>query len=455
MQFQLNSKVILSGIKHETTQKIKSSLTMANPKYNDLVKRGKYIGATPKTLNFYVENADSLTCPRGFAARAYRICQDHGEQINVIDNRLSLEPVEFEFQGSLKTFQEDAVKEMLRHDSGVLSSGTGSGKTVMALYLIAERKQPALVIVHTKELLNQWVDRIESFLGIPAPEVGVIGAGKFSIGNRITVGMVQTLCKRADDLQGMFGHVVVDEAHRCPSKTFTDVITSFDARYLLGLSATPYRRDGLTRLIYFYLGDCRHEVEKANLLDLGHLCQAQVVWHETSFSTCLNASDEYSKVLSELTQDPERNSQICDDIAGDASHGIKLVLSDRKAQCLELQRILQDDHDIGATVLTGGLTGKERAAVTEEIHQGNVNILICTGQLIGEGYDLPELSTLFLATPIKFSGRLIQYIGRILRPSPGKAFAVIHDYNDIAVGVLEHSAKSRIYTYQSQGIRAA
>ncbi len=455
MKFTLNSKVILSGIGYAAEQHIKNSLTMDNPKFRDLERMGRYKGNTPQRISFYESTDQGLVIPRGFATRAYQICQEHGEQITVIDDRRTLPPVSFQFNGYLKPFQADAVKDMLRHDSGVLSSGTGSGKTVMGLYLIFEREQPTLIIVHTKELLNQWIERIESFLGIPATEVGMIGAGKFTLGDKITVGMVQTLCKRVDDVTNKFGHIIVDECHRCPSKTFLDVVTAFDARYLLGLSATPYRRDGLTRAIYFHLGDCRHQVDKAALLDRGHLCQAQVIWHETAFDTVLDASTEYSKVLSELTQDRERNRQICNDVAGDDCQGIKLVLSDRRDHCQELQRILKEGHGLDSTVLTGGMSAKERAAAAEEINNSTVKILICTGQLVGEGYDLPALETLFLTTPIKFSGRLIQYVGRVLRPSPGKDRAIIHDYSDNLVGVLDHSARARASVYQNEGIKAA
>ena len=455
MKFTLNSKVILSGVGHEAEQHIKNSLTMDNPKFRDLEKMGRYTGNTPQRISFYEPTDRGLVVPRGFATRAYQICQEHGEAITVIDDRRTMPPVNFHFNGKLRPFQADAVKDMLSYSHGVLSSGTGSGKTVMGLYLIAERKQPTLIIVHTKELLNQWIDRIESFLGIPANEVGVIGSGKFTLGDKITVGMVQTLCKRVDDVKDLFGHVIVDECHRCPSKTFSDVITAFDARFLLGLSATAFRRDGLTRAIYFHLGDCRHQVDKTALLERGHLCPARVVWHETTFDTVLDASTEYSKVLSELTQDPERNRQICNDVAGDDCQGIKLVLSDRRDHCQELQRILKQDHGLGSTVLTGGLSAKDRATVTDQISQDRVNVLICTGQLIGEGYDLPALESLFLATPIKFSGRLIQYIGRVLRPSPGKDHAVIHDYSDNLVGVLDCSARARASVYQNEGIMAA
>jgi superfamily II DNA or RNA helicase len=455
LKFELKYKLVLSELNPETRWHVKRDLTMANPHFNNLVRLGKQTYGTPPQLYFFEEQGDSLVLPRGAADQVHRIGLQHGEEINIIDERQTLPHVSFDFKGDLRPFQSDAVQAILPYTHGVLSSGTGPGKTVIDLNIIAERNQPTLIIVHTKELLNQWIQRIESFLGIPADEVGVIGAGKFTLGDRVTVGMVQTLCKRVEKVKDRFGHIVVDECHRCPSKIFLEVVTAFDACYLLGITATTYRRDGLTRGIFLHLGDCRHTVKKADLLDKGHLCQAQVVWHETTFDTCLNPSEEYSKVLSELTQDKQRNRQICGDVVAENSSDIKLVLSDRKAHCYELQRILKQNHGIEAAVLVGGLSAKARALVTEQISQGEVKVLIATGALIGEGFDLPELSTLFLGTPIKFSGRLIQFVGRILRPSPGKDRAFVHDYVDIHVGVLEHSAGARSQTYQDEGIKAA
>lgn len=455
MNFTLNSKLLLSGMQDQTRQALKHRLTMDNPKYQNLERMGRYTGSTAQRLYFYDENQDGLIIPRGYAAQAYQICQGHGEKINIQDERQLLPEINFSFNGNLRPFQTDAVKDMLMYQQGVLSSPTGAGKTVMALNIIAERSQPTLIIVHTKELLHQWVDRAGQFLGIDVDDIGVIGNGKFTLGDRITIGMVQTLCKRVDDVKGRFGHVVVDEAHRCPSKTFTDVVGSLDAWFIMGLTATPYRRDGLGRVIYLYLGDRRHEVNKGCLVDQGHLCKAQVFWHNTAFDTCLNASENYSRVLSELTQDRKRNRLICKDVAGETCQGIKLVLSDRKNHCQELHDILKAEHGLDAVVLTGGLSPKDRADVTEQINSSTVKILIATGQLIGEGYDLPALETLFLATPIKFSGRLIQYIGRVLRQSHGKGKATIHDYADINVGVLNNSARARSYTYQNEGIVTA
>jgi len=291
MEFLIKNNAKMTGLGFEAQNEIKAQLIMDNPKFKDAERAGRYTGGIDKHLHFYQEIPRGLEIPRGFAARAYRICEGYGEKITVIDHRAEV-PVDFQFHGTLKPFQNVAVNAMIQTDHGTLESSTGSGKTVMALSIIATRGKRALIVVHTKELLNQWIDRIESFLGIPAGEVGVIGTGKFSLGEKITVAMVQTLCKRTAEVMGKFGHVVVDEAHRSPSKTFTDVVSAMDAKYLLGLTATAYRRDGLGRVIFLYLGDRRHQVEKAELLNLGHLCEARVVWHQTDFDTCLNPSEE-------------------------------------------------------------------------------------------------------------------------------------------------------------------
>ncbi len=160
---------------------------------------------------------------------------------------------------------------MVNADWGALISATGSGKTTMGLYLVAQRKQPTLIIVHTKNLLTQWVDRIESFLNIPKKEIGIIGNGKKKIGDKITVATVQSLYKCAGEVAPHIGHIIVDECHRAPSRTFTEAVTAFDSKYMLGLSATPYRRDKLSKLIFWHLGDTHHEIDKSHLIEKGHI----------------------------------------------------------------------------------------------------------------------------------------------------------------------------------------
>ena len=463
MKFILNDKVVLKNIQDNRVQEeIKRLLTRFNPQYKLLQRLGKWTGGTPEKLKFYEQSTDepdslispgTLICPRGFADIAYRICRMFNENITIMDERRELEPVDMQFHGTLRDFQEVAVSgPLLKETHGVLSAGTGSGKTVIALYIIARRRQPALVVVHTLELLHQWLERIETFLGIPVDEVGIIGGGKYKKGEKITVGLYQSIRKRVDELNPLFGHLIVDECHKCPSKTFTEAVSGFEAKYRLGLTATGYRRDGLDDLIFLTLGKLRHTIEKASLVETGDLCSARVIYRETEFETTLDASVSYPSVIRALSLDEPRNRLICRDIALEKRSGIKLILTDRREHALTIQSILKKQHNLPSKVLTGNTPRNERESIIQELNQGRVSILIATGQLIGEGFDLPELTILFLVTPIKFRGRLIQYIGRILRPAEGKSMSVIYDYVDVNVGVLQASAAARIETYRQEGI---
>jgi superfamily II DNA or RNA helicase len=235
----------------------------------------------------------------------------HGVQYRLKDRRRTLAEVDFTFTGELHDFQVQAVDAVASRDFGVLSAPTGSGKTVMALALVARRRQPALVVVHTRELLEQWVERIGTFLSIPASEVGVIGNGKKRIGDKVTVALVQSLYKCAKEVVPHIGHLVADECHRAPSWTFTEVVSAFDCRYMLGLSATPWRHDGLTLLIWWHMGDLVFEVDRGALQEAGQVLRAEVVWRETDFESSFDASTEYSWMLSELTRDSEAASAWC------------------------------------------------------------------------------------------------------------------------------------------------
>jgi superfamily II DNA or RNA helicase len=339
---------------------------------------------------------------------------------------------------------------MLKKDFGTLSAPTGSGKTVMALHLIAARRQPALIVVHTKELLAQWADRIETFLEIPREEIGIIGGGKAKIGQKITVATVQSLVKCAGEVSPYIGHLIIDECHHAPSRTFTDVVTAFDSRFMTGLSATPWRRDGLSRLIFWHVGDVVHEIDRAELMETGNVLSFSVTMRETDFTTSFDPSAEYSRMLSELTEDPERNRLIADVVVEARAPGTALILTDRKNHAGALADLLEE-RGVHADVLTGDCTARTRREIVERLNRGEVRILIATGQLVGEGFDAAGLTTLFLATPIKFDGRLLQYLGRVLRPAPGKERAEVVDFVDGHVGVLKAAAWARQRVYARAG----
>jgi superfamily II DNA or RNA helicase len=427
-------------------------LEFLNPKWLENDRMGRWNRGTPQTLKFYdTVGRNGIWIPRGYIRPLINTCRRLGIAFRINDQRRRLKPVDFSFSGRLKPFQQIAVDKMLAKDFGTLSSATGSGKTVMALYMIARRKQPALIIVHSKELAAQWVESIGVFLGINSDQVGFVGSGKKSVGDRVTVSLVQSLYKCADAVSERIGFLLVDECHRCPSRTFTEAVSEFDSQFMLGLSATPYRRDQLSRLIFWHLGDKHHEVDKSQLIESGDVLPARVVFRNTDFNTRRDPVTEYSKMLAELASDTRRNIQIASDIAAEAARksGICLVLSDRKAHCENLQALLRYRFKLESELLTGDLDMGERKAVVERINRGDVHVLIATGQLIGEGFDCKDLMTLFLATPIKFSGRLLQYLGRVLRPAPGKKYARVFDYVDVHVEILKKAARARRRVYRT------
>ena len=452
----LTSNLRLRGGPPELRTALMEALEISNPKWVENERMGRWNRGVPRTLRFYDKvGADGLWIPRGYLRQLILLCRRMGVDHRIEDRRRSLPPVEFAFSGELRGFQAEAVEQMAARDFGTLSSPTGSGKTVMALGLVARRRQPTVVVVHTKDLAAQWVERIGAFLSVPAAECGMIAGGRARIGERITVALVQSLYKCAEEVSARTGFLVVDECHRCPSRTFTEAVTGFDCRYMLGLSATPYRRDNLSRLIFWHLGDVHHEVARDDLVRSGAVLAADIVTRATAFRSYSDPLTEYSRMLSELTGDTERNLLIARDVAAEAAGGggISLVLSDRKAHCENLKTLLLHRFKTPSELMTGDLPPQERQAVVDRLNAGAARVVIATGQLIGEGFDCPNLSSLFLATPIRFSGRVLQYLGRVLRPAPGKERARVFDYVDAEVETLAKAAEARRRVYVRAGMR--
>lgn len=448
MIITVDNKITIEDAPRHFGSYLQNRLTFANPKWLENKKAGRWNGETSQYLHCYEEYATGdLVIPRGFARQLVNAAKKQNVRFQIVDNRRTLPEVSFQFSGSLRPYQQQAVDALLSRDFGTLRAPTGSGKTVMSLSVIAQRRQPTLIVVHTKELLLQWRERIERFLNIPRNEIGLVGDGQRQLGDRVTVGLVQSLYKCADEVAPAIGYLVVDECHRAPSRTFTKAVSAFGCRYMTGLSATPWRRDGLSRLIFWHLGDVVHEIKGEELRGTGALVGVEVITRETEFTTSLNPSEEYSQMLSELTRDKERNLLIASDVIRAAKNGtgICLVLSDRKQHCEELHRLISR-HGIDAEVLTGDHGKRKRQAVVERLQSGSARVLCATGQLIGEGFDLKELAALFLATPIKFDGRVIQCLGRVIRPAPGKDRAIVFDYVD-SIGVLIAAAKVRQRVY--------
>jgi superfamily II DNA or RNA helicase len=435
------SECFLRGGPESLRAAIRQQLTVNNPKYMDAKRYSRWVGKQLKPkLYFFREEGDTIIFPRGFANRAVQLCRRQlGGGPEIVDRRRKLAEIDISFTGQLRPYQQQAVDDVVQRSFGVLEAGTGSGKTVMALNVIARRRQPTIIIVHSRELLHQWMERISTFLGI---EAGQAGGGRFAP-QPLTVAIVNTARKRLEELAPHFGQIIVDECHRVPASLFTDVVSGFDAFYMLGLSATAFRReDGMTRLIYTYMGDRVHAVDARVLADSGAVVRPDFVQRETAFS--YGYRGEYAKLIKALAEDEQRNSQIAADIATmvhKGHSGTVLVVSDRVAHCEVLARKLQD-REVVTELLTGRVPPEARTRIVCRVQDGQVQVLLSTLQLIGEGFDCPGLSTLVLATPIKFEGRLLQVVGRVMRPAEGKKALVI-DYVDVNIPVLRRSAAAR------------
>jgi len=431
----------LTGASSALAAAIRAELTIDNPKHQAAKRFGRWIGKQLKPqLFFYRQEGGALVFPRGFGNQAVRLCRrETGAPPEISDQRRVLPELDLRFAGALRPYQQQAVEAVLAHTFGVLEAGTGSGKTVMALAVIADRRQPTLILVHSKELMHQWRQRIQQFLGV---EAGQAGDGVFDL-RPITVAIVNTAKNNLERLPEHFGQLVVDECHRVPASLFTDVASAFDCRYMLGLSATAFRRgDGMTRLINIYMGDRVHAVDARMLAASGAVVRPELDQRPTGFVG--GRQDEYARLIKDLTNDEQRNRLIARDILQlirSGHQGTILAVSDRVAHCRVLADLLAAEG-AAVSVLTGQSAPEERASIVAEVQAGRVAVLIATLQLIGEGFDCPELSTLVLATPIRFEGRLLQVVGRIMRPAADKRARVIDDVDE-RVAVLRRSAAAR------------
>ena len=442
----------LKGVPPELKQALMETLEFPNPKWLENERMGRWNRGAPRVLKFYDKvGPDGLWIPRGYLRQLILLCRRMGVDHRIEDRRRSLPPVDFVFRGRAAPVSGSRRRP---DDGAGLRDAELSHRVRQDRHGPLHGRPPPPAGRHRRSHQGpgRAVDASGSrpFSAFPAAECGLIAGGRAQDRRQISVALVQSLYKCAEEVSERIGFLVVDECHRCPSRTFTEAVTGFDSKYMLGLSATPWRRDNLSRLIFWHLGDVHHEVDSSHLVATGVVLAAEVIVRETDFRPYHDPVAEYSQMLSELTGDTARNLLIAEDVAREAreSAGICLVLSDRKAHCENLQTLLRFRFKVESELLTGDLPIEERQAVVERLNAGRARVVIATGQLIGEGFDCPNLSTLFMATPVRFSGRVLQYLGRVLRPAPGKEKARVFDYVDVQVETLVKAAKARQRVYR-------
>lgn len=311
---------------------------------------------------------------------------------------------------------------------------------------IAEARQPALWITHTRELADQVIQRAVDVLGLERDEIGYIGSGKFAVGTRLTVALVQTLSKRdLSDIADKFGCICVDEAHHMAAKSFYDTIGQFPARYRFWLSATPERSDGLTPIVVACGGDIVHNIPRSQVPTI----TPSLVIVETKYDY---QHDNYTTLISNLTNNWARNELIVKTIAKYAKGHYSLVLSDRLDHLRRLKAMLREKlPDMTIEILHGGLPKRQREEVMERARNREIDVVLAT-QLAKEGLDLPHLDRLFLTTPKRAAATVEQECGRVMRPCEGKTDAVVFDFRDARNGMLDWQFHKRLQVHQKLGI---
>ncbi|MBN2362345.1 MAG: DEAD/DEAH box helicase [Deltaproteobacteria bacterium] len=389
-------------------------------------------------------------------AEAETMLREYGVALDVDDKRDQGKPVDFTFQGTLTPIQDQAAKALLAHDTGVFVAPPGIGKTVVGTFLVAARKTSTLVLVHRKPLLDQWIGQLAMFLGIEPKQIGQIGAGKSKPNGRLDVAMVQSLVRKGSvsDLVAGYGQVIQDESHHCPAVSFERVLSEVKARFVVGLTATPQRRDGHQPILHMQLGPVRFAVE-AKSQTARRPFDHKLVVRETAFSAAgLLDSAGIQELYAALAADQRRNDLIFDDVVRALEARRSPILLTERRDHLEhfadrLRRFAR--HLI---VLHGGMTTRDRRDVIAQlaaIPENEERLLIATGRYIGEGFDDARLDTLFLALPVSWKGTLVQYTGRLHRLYPGKTEVRIYDYVDRAVPMLMKMFERRLRGYRAIG----
>lgn len=412
-----------------------------------------------------------IQIPRGLREKIIEECEKAGIPIDVSDEREIGHPIRVDFKGDLRTQQELAAEKLLSHSDGVLSAATAFGKTVVCSYLIAERKVNTLILLQSKDLLNQWIDELNKFLEIreEPPEyitktgrkkkrqdvIGVLHGNKNTLTGIIDVAMVGSMYKKGEfnDLVNSYGMVIMDECHHAASKTSIELLQKINAKYVYGVSATPKRGDDLDKIIYMLLGPLRHKftsLERAQEQGIGHY----FIPRYTRVVDNIESKNDINKAYNLISDSKVRNEMIIEDVRSCVNKKqTPVILTRFKDHAKYLYDGLKNmaDH---VFLLYGDNSDKKNADIRAElkkIPQDETLILIATGQKIGEGFDFPRLDVLMLAAPVSFEGRLEQYVGRLNRDYEGKEAVYVYDYIDSHIRFFDRMYAKRLRTYKKIG----
>ncbi|AFI85820.1 DNA helicase [Methylophaga nitratireducenticrescens] len=394
-----------------------------------------------------------LALSRGCLDEAIALLQEHNISVQFDDKREAGKPlIKLAPTFTLRKNQREAVAAMSKHDFGILHAPTAFGKTVTAIGMIAKRKVNTLILVHSRQLLEQWHERLRTFL--PDVNIGSVGGGKRKPSGVIDIATYQSLVNKKDNsishLIQDYGHIIVDECHHLSAPRFEMVLNEVRAKYVLGLTATPERQDGHQKIIFMAAGPIRYKVKSSTDEQFTQTVIINQFYDAPPHE--LVKTDERPKVTDAyrwLVDNECRTSKIISDaIQCVHNGGHPLILTERRDHAENIHTQL-GDMGINSIVLKGAMKAAERKYADK--HLQSAQIVVATGKYVGEGFDLPRLDTLFLAMPIAWKGTLAQYAGRIHREAEGKTQVTIHDYVDCALPMLQRMFKKREKSYKAMG----
>ncbi len=421
----------------------------------------------PRIIACGQEFAQHVALPRGCLVEAMALLAEHKIKVDLRDERCEGTPIEANFEGQLRPYQEDAVASIAAHDDGLLCAPTAFGKTAVAAWLIGKRKVSTLVLVHRQQLLDQWQERLAMFLGAPLNSIGQIGGGKSERTRSIDVAVIQSLYRKNEvkDFVAEYGQVIVDECHHISAFTFEQVMKQVKARFVVGLTATPTRKDGHHPIIYMQCGPIRFSMSARTMTESTPF-EHQVIPRHTDFRMPAEMVDlAIQDVYAALINDSARNAMIAADLRQALTAGRSPLLLTGRKEHLQFFATEVKGFAKHIFVLKGGMGKKQRRTTAEalaSVPENDSRVIIATGSYIGEGFDDARLDTLFLAMPISWKGTLQQYVGRLHRLHDGKRVVRVYDYVDPNVPMLARMYERRLkgydaigYTVERSGVEAS
>ncbi len=415
----------------------------------------------PRIIGCAEDYPNHIALPRGCLEEVCQLLLDLNIKMTLKEELCIGQPLSASFQGQLRPEQQAAVDALMAHDIGVLSATTAFGKTVIAAWLIAKRQVNTLILVHRKQLQEQWIQRLSMFLDVPPKMIGRIGGGRKKPTGILDVALIQSLVRKGvvDDVVGQYGNLIIDECHHLPAHSFEQVTRQAKAKYITGLSATLRRKDGHHPIITMQCGPVRYSTnakEQAAARPFEH----KVLVRPTSFILTKpiqnDARMQFNDLYDELIKDPARNQLICEEVVRAVKNGRSPVVLTERNEHLDFLSFQLTPHIQHLIVLRGGIKTTELAQVTNRlatIPENEERVLLATGRYIGEGFDDARLDTLFLTMPISWQGTIAQYVGRLHRLNDRKKEVQVYDYADLNVPILERMFNKRCKGYEAVGYK--